>query len=285
MNADDRAPFGESQQPFAPTQGEAGVRRSGIMPTSNSVPQRTAFRPVTGTQTTGSQGAAARPDGAQPPSAPQPTQNRPAPERSGQPTTQASGVQTTRPVSSPATGVPATGAPATSGAAGAGASGLASGETETRSATAAAGVARLKSIRNKAATTVSEADVAAAKAIGPRKVRVLISRLDPWSALKIGFLLSIALGIMFIIAVHILWSALNSMGTIDLVNDWVQRLFTTEQEVNILQFLNYGKVMSAALLVAVTNVVLISGLSVIGAMLYNTVSRVVGGVYVTLTDD
>ncbi len=280
MNADDRAPFGESQQPFAPSQGEPGVRRSGIMPTSNSVPQRTAFRPVTGTQTTGTQGASPRPGGAQPPSAPQPTQTRPAPERSAQPTTQASGMQTTRPVSSPAAGVPGA-----SGAAGAGASALASGETETRSATAAAGVARLKSLRNKAATTVSEADLAAAKAIGPRKVRVLISRLDPWSALKIGFLLSIALGIMFIIAIHILWSALNSMGTIDLVNDWVQRLFTTEQEVNILQFLNYGKVMSAALLVAVTNVVLISGLSVIGAMLYNTVSRVVGGVYVTLTDD
>lgn len=284
MNADDRAPLGESQQPFAPSQGEAGVRRSGILPTSNSVPQRTAFRPVTGTQTTGAQttgtGAGVQGAGAQPPSAPQPTQNRPAPERSAQPTTQASGVQTTRPVSSPAGGVTAA-----SGAAAAGASALASGESETRTATASAGVARLKSIRNKAATSVTEADTAAAKAIGPRKVRVLISRLDPWSALKIGFLLSIALGIMFMIAIHILWSALNSMGTIDLINDWVQRLFTTEQEVNILQFLNYGKVMSAALLVAVTNVVLISGLSVIGAMLYNTVSRVVGGVYVTLTDD
>ncbi len=285
MNADDRAPFGESQQPFAPSQGEAGVRRSGIMPTSNSVPQRTAFRPVTGTQATGTQAAGAQTagtqgGGAQPPSAPQPTHTRPSPERSAQPTTQTSGVQTTRPASSPATGVPAT-----SAAAAAGASALASGENDTRSATASAGVARLKSLRNKAATSVSEADVAAAKAIGPRKVRVLISRLDPWSALKIGFLLSIALGIMFVIAVHILWSALNAMGTIDLVNDWVQRLFTTEQEVNILQFLNYGKVMSAGLLVAVTNVVLISGLSVIGAMLYNTVARVVGGVYITLTDD
>lgn len=284
MNADDRAPFGESQQPFAPTQGEAGVRRSGIMPTSNSVPQRTAFRPVTGTHSTGA-GAGGQGAGAQPPVAPQPTQARPAPDRSApdrsaQPATSVSGVQPTRPVSSPAAGVSAA-----SGVTAAGASALASGENDTRTATATAGVARLKSIRNKVATSVSDADVAAAKAIGPRKVRVLISRLDPWSALKIGFLLSIALGIMFMIAIHILWSALNSMGTIDLVNDWVQRLFTTEQEVNLLQFLNYGKVMSAALLVAVTNVVLISGLSVIGAMLYNVVSRVVGGVYVTLTDD
>lgn len=277
MNADDRAPAGESQQSFTPSQGDSGVRRSGFMPTSSSVPQRTAFRPVTGTQTT------SRPEGSQPPSAPQPTTRRPSPEHSsaaasGTHGTQPSGFQTTRPASSPATGTPVTRPDS-------GSQPTTSDENEQRSVTASAGLARLKSLKSKAGDKVAASDVAAAKAIGPRKVRVLLSRLDPWSALKIGFLLSIALGIMFVIAIHILWSTLNSMGTIDLVNEWVQRLFTTEQEVNILQFLNYGKVMSAALLVAVTNVVLISGLSVIGAMLYNVVSRVVGGVYVTLTDD
>lgn len=120
---------------------------------------------------------------------------------------------------------------------------------------------------------------------GPRKVRVLLSRIDPWSALKIGFLLSIAAGIMLLVAVHVLWTALNSMGTFELIQEWVSKLFTKDQEVNILQFVDYKKVMSASLLVSVTNVVLISGLSVISAFLYNMVSRMVGGVYVTLTDD
>lgn len=120
---------------------------------------------------------------------------------------------------------------------------------------------------------------------GPRKVRVLLSRIDPWSALKIGFLLSIAAGIMMLVAVHVLWTALNSMGTFELIQVWVSKLFTANQEVSILQFVDYKKVMSASLLVSVTNVVLISGLSVISAFLYNMVSRMVGGVYVTLTDD
>ena len=43
--------------------------------------------------------------------------------------------------------------------------------------------------------------------------------------------------------------------------------------------------MSAAILVSVMNVILLTALSTIGAFLYNTVSSVVGGVYVTLTDD
>ncbi|GMA35724.1 DUF3566 domain-containing protein [Demequina litorisediminis] len=43
--------------------------------------------------------------------------------------------------------------------------------------------------------------------------------------------------------------------------------------------------MSAAVLISVVNVVLLTALSAIGAFLYNAVSSVVGGVYVTLTDD
>jgi Transmembrane domain of unknown function (DUF3566) len=119
----------------------------------------------------------------------------------------------------------------------------------------------------------------------PRKVRVLLSRVDPWSALKIGFLTSIAIGIMTVVAVWVLWNALNQMETFVTIQQWVSKLFTQGQEVNILQFFDLTKVMSATMLIAVVNVVLISGLSVIAAFIYNMISSVVGGVYLTLTDD
>jgi hypothetical protein len=152
-----------------------------------------------------------------------------------------------------------------------------------RSATA--GLGRIAKAAKDKVTTDDDVKSGAVSPGAPRKVRVLLSRIDPWSALKIGFLLSIAAGIMLVVAVHVLWTALNSMGTFDLIQEWVLKLFTQGQEVNILQFVAYQKVMSATLLVAVTNVVLISGLSVISAFLYNMVSRMVGGVYLTLTDD
>jgi hypothetical protein len=119
----------------------------------------------------------------------------------------------------------------------------------------------------------------------PRKVRVLLSRVDPWSALKIGFLASIAIGIMTVVAVWVLWNALNQMETFVTIQQWVAKLFTQGQQVNILQFFDLTKVMSATLLISVVNVVLISGLSVIAAFIYNMISSVVGGVYLTLTDD
>lgn len=297
MNADDRGPAGEAKPPFAPVSGEAPLRREAIRPSTTSVPQRTAFRSVTGTQPTtprasaqasatgapraaapqaaGTPGnpyspGAARPQSAGPPSAGAPTTGAPAAfaPTTGGPT-----------ASAPTTGFPATGVSA-AGTAGTVAS--AAGAEAARSTANASGIGRLrgvvaeKSKGNNSLTPIPGA---------PRKVRVLLSRIDPWSALKIGFLIAIAIGIMTVVAVHILWMTLNQMETFVTIQEWVSKLFTQEQEVNILQFFSYSKIMSATLLVSVVNVVLISGLSVITAFVYNMISRVVGGVYVTLTDD
>lgn len=149
-----------------------------------------------------------------------------------------------------------------------------------------AGVGKIKGYAVKAKDSLTEGDdVTAARGKGgPRKARVLLSRIDPWSALKMGFLLSVALGIMMVIAVFVLWSALNNQGVFTMINDWIKDLFTAG-EVDLLQFTSLSKVMSATILLAIINVVLLTALTTIGAFLYNIVSSVVGGVYVTLTDD
>jgi hypothetical protein len=144
------------------------------------------------------------------------------------------------------------------------------------------GIGRLKGVASeRLKATEPKAPVPGA----PRKVRVLLSRVDPWSALKIGFLSSIAIGIMTVVAAFVLWHVLNDMATFATIQQWVSKLFTQGQEVNILQFFDFTKIMSATMLIAVVNVVLISGLSVIAAFIYNMISSVVGGVYLTLTDD
>lgn len=299
MNADDRPTTGDAPTPFAPTSGDAPVRRAALMPPSGSVPQRTAFRPVTGTQQTAGQTARTQRPAGQTPSAapaghaPAPAAQAPAPAQrptsfspvgAGAPAPQARGpfAPTTTP-GTPA-GAPA-GFPGTAPAAAPGVGAPASATTAApaaRSVTAAAGIGRLKGA---AADKVAKSDAKQPLPGAPRKVRVLLSRVDPFSALKIGFLLGIASGIMLLVAMHILWSVLDSMETFTTIQDWVVTLFSDEKQIDILQFFEWDKVMSATLLVAVTNVVLISGLSVVGAFLYNIVSRVVGGVYVTLTDD
>lgn len=264
MNADQN-PSGTFQPPAQngqPVSGQQPVRRAGILPTSGqqpttgaagaapsgSVPQRSAFRPTTASPASAptADPAAAPASGQVPPVAPEPRSTFP----------------------------PATDA------------GAASADAEAGSISE-----KVKKLRGKAADAAkvqlerSDRARAAEADLGPRKARVLLSRIDPWSALKMGFLLSIAAGIMLVVAMHILWTVLNSMGVPALMQEWVSKLFSGQQEINILQFITYAKVMSATLLIAVLNVVLLTGLSTVGALLYNTISRVVGGVYVTLTDD
>ncbi|PKQ17685.1 MAG: hypothetical protein CVT68_07245 [Actinobacteria bacterium HGW-Actinobacteria-8] len=290
MNADDRNPNQGGQPSAPPASAQEPVRRAGVLPPSGSVPQRTAFRPITGTHPTTQQPAETRPIGAQPTG--QPTTSPQSPTSTERPTS-FSPAGPTQPTPRPDTAPRPDVAPARpASAAAAGATQAPAAETQTAASvaqeklrSATAGLGRFTTAAKEKVTSSEPATSAPVSQGAPRKVRVLLSRIDPWSALKIGFLLSIAAGIMMLVAVHVLWTALNSMGTFELIQEWVSKLFTKDQEVNILQFVDYKKVMSASLLVSVTNVVLISGLSVISAFLYNMVSRMVGGVYVTLTDD
>ncbi len=296
MNADDRNPNQGGEPSAPPASAQEPVRRAGVLPPSGAVPQRTAFRPITGTHPTTQQPAGTRPAGAQPSGQPSTSQQstaapaRPAPARpasvspTGQPYAAPRPDAAPRPGTAPAQSASAPAASATQAPATEAQTAVGVAQEKLRSATA--GLGRFTTAAKEKVTSSDEPPKSAAVSPGaPRKVRVLLSRIDPWSALKIGFLLSIAAGIMLLVAVHVLWTALNSMGTFELIQQWVSKLFTANQEVNILQFVDYKKVMSASLLVSVTNVVLISGLSVISAFLYNMVSRMVGGVYVTLTDD
>jgi hypothetical protein len=150
-----------------------------------------------------------------------------------------------------------------------------------------AGVDKVKGFALRAKTSLTEGDDMAASKNrgGPRKARVLVSRVDPWSVLKIGFLLSIAAGIVLVVAVFVIWNVLNQTGLFVLVNDWVEKLFDGQQKINLEEIFKLNKVMSAATLISVVNVVLLTALSTVAAFLYNTVSSVVGGIYVTLTDD
>jgi len=161
-----------------------------------------------------------------------------------------------------------------------------SGDDESQGAFSV-GVDKVKGFALRARNSLTEGDdlAASSKRGGPRKARVLVSRIDPWSVLKIGFLLSIAIGIMMVVAVFVLWNALNSFGLFSLIDTWVAKLFEGEQPIDITKIFELNKVMSATILVSVMNVILLTALSTIGAFLYNTVSSVVGGVYVTLTDD
>ena len=121
-----------------------------------------------------------------------------------------------------------------------------------------------------------------------RRARLVLARVDPWSVMKLSFLLSIALAIVAIVAVFVLWSVLDTMGVFDSVGrsvESVTRSNDNAQGIDIFDYVGLGRVLSLTIVLAGVNVVLMTALCTLGAFLYNMAAGLVGGLHVTFTED
>jgi len=119
---------------------------------------------------------------------------------------------------------------------------------------------------------------------GPRRVRLAVSRVDPWSVMKLAFLLSVAIGIMIVVAAIVVWFTLDSLQVFSQLDGLIRQVAGQESP-DLLAFVSFEKTVSAATLVGVIDVFLLTALATIGAFLYNIVAALVGGVNVTMTDE
>lgn len=120
---------------------------------------------------------------------------------------------------------------------------------------------------------------------GPRRVRLTVSRIDPWSVMKLSFLLSIAMGIILVVAVGLVWTVLNQMEVFAKIHELVDDIGAQRQFGPLLEYAEFSRVLSAATVIAIVDIVLLTALATLGAFIYNFVAAMVGGLHLTLTDD
>lgn len=120
-----------------------------------------------------------------------------------------------------------------------------------------------------------------------RRARLRLTHLDPWSVMKTAFLLSIAFGIVTVIAVAVVWSVLGAAGVWDSINRTVQDVIggETGATFDVENYVGTSRVMGFTMIVAVVDVVLITAIATLGAFLYNLAATLLGGLEVTLTED
>lgn len=118
-----------------------------------------------------------------------------------------------------------------------------------------------------------------------RRARLVVSKVDTWSVLKLAFLLSVALGIITVVASLVLWVVFNLTGLFDGINEMLSMLGGSAGQANIKDFLSVGNVALFATVISVANVILLTALSVLAALLYNIAAALIGGIGLTLTDD
>lgn len=120
-----------------------------------------------------------------------------------------------------------------------------------------------------------------------RKARLVLTRIDPWTTMKTSFLLSIAFGVVTIIAVFVIWTVLGAAGTWDSINQAVQTVVGEEEASNFLveDYVGTARVLGFTILVAIFDVILITAIATLTAFLYNMGAALLGGVELTLTEN
>jgi hypothetical protein len=130
--------------------------------------------------------------------------------------------------------------------------------------------------------------------VGPqirvRKARLRVARVDPWSVMKVSFVLSIAMGIVTMVATAVVWKVLDSLGVFSSLNKTIGDLTSsgtgsTSTAFSITSFASFSNVEGFVVIISLVDIVLITALSTLGAYLYNLASGFVGGFEVTLAED
>ena len=121
-----------------------------------------------------------------------------------------------------------------------------------------------------------------------RKARLRVSRLDPWSVMKVSLMFSIAVGIVLFVAVALLWSVIEASGALQTLQDTLNALLGNPDgsgTVQVSAFIDRWRVLGFTAIVSGINVILLTALATLGAFLYNLSSSVLGGLEVTLAED
>ena len=122
-----------------------------------------------------------------------------------------------------------------------------------------------------------------AKKPSSKQVRLKLVYIDFWSAVKLSFLLAIAVAIITIVAAFLIYTVVERTGVLDSINGLYQAVAGEGDDLTALFGLN--RVMGFALVAAVLNLIVVTALGALSAALYNLSVKITGGVLVGFTNN
>jgi hypothetical protein len=135
-------------------------------------------------------------------------------------------------------------------------------------------------------TTVRKAPPKAAAKRSVRQAHLTIARVEPWSVMKFSFVVSLVAFVILFVVVSVLWGSLSALGVFDSLQRVVSNVTSSQAStgVNAAKWFSASRILGWTALLGSLNIVLITAMSTIGAVVYNLTSRLVGGVEVTLRE-
>ena len=137
-----------------------------------------------------------------------------------------------------------------------------------------------------AAAQVPKARPKVGKAPQARRANLVIARLEPWSVMKFSFLMSLVAWVVLFVAVALLYYALSGLGVFAAIQRTLSSVTSSQSSagVNLAAWTSASRVLGYTMLAGAVDIVLITVLSTIGAMIYNLVTHLGGGIEVTLKE-
>jgi hypothetical protein len=119
-----------------------------------------------------------------------------------------------------------------------------------------------------------------ARRLRARKVKRVVRRLDAWSVLKVSFIFYLCVYAVSLVSSVILWNVADRAGVIENIESFIEDLGAFETFEFVPDELLRGVALAGAVLA-----VLATGLTALGAVLFNLISDLVGGIRLTVIEE
>lgn len=115
-----------------------------------------------------------------------------------------------------------------------------------------------------------------------KQVRLRLVYVDFWSAVKLSFLVAIAIAIVTLVFFVLLFLVIQSTGLISQVDEFIGSFnarFSIESAVGLPQVFAFGSI------VAILNLIVVTVMGAVGAGIYNMCVKITGGLLVGFTSN
>jgi hypothetical protein len=120
-----------------------------------------------------------------------------------------------------------------------------------------------------------------------RRAQLVLARIEPWSVMKFSFMISLVGWVILFVAVAALYYILNKLGVFHSVQSTITDVTSGKgssgADANG-QWFSASRILGYTMLAGAFNVVLITALATVGAVIYNLVTHLAGGIEVTLKE-
>lgn len=115
-----------------------------------------------------------------------------------------------------------------------------------------------------------------------RRVRRIIRKIDPWTALKVSLVFYLVLALAIVLSLIILWAIVESVGIPDRLDGFLNRLGLFEQTSFIP---TDDTLLRLAVFAGIAWTVVMTAFTTLAAVMYNLVTDVVGGLEITVLEE